>query len=143
MILEIVAALIAEIKLSLSTVRTVEGYSGQLEAEADQLPFLDPAVFVVYSGSTPTRVDNRMFFESAKFLALACCRNLQGRTAAEGDAVTLARQLVELLTNAKLGLDIEPLTPTLVELVFISGDLCVYGVHFETTYSYVPTNAPA
>jgi phage gp37-like protein len=145
MVAAIVTAMIEAILSGLAGARTVDRYAGQLEPdEAGNLVFVDPAVFVVYNGSTRTRIDNRSFSEAVRFSTLVACRNLATQAAAEADALTMSAALVDLLTNSRLGIaDIDPLTPGPTELVFVLGDLCVYGTSWETTFIYTPTIAPA
>lgn len=140
---EIEALLIQTIRDGLPEVETVARYAGQLEQEIDEMPFGSSAVFCLYDGSGLERADNQMLFESAAFSTVAACRNLSGRGDAQVDAYTVLQQLRELLTNQRLGLEIEPLTPTRVELVFVSGALCVYGIRWETTFEVIPITAPA
>lgn len=135
-------ALLKTIRDARLDVETVERYAGQLEQEIDEMPFGASAIFAMYDGSDLERGDNRTFFETCALSTVVACRNLSGRGDAQVDAYALLRQLRELLTNHRLGLEIEPLTPKRVELVFVSGELCVYGIRWETWFEALPPLSP-
>jgi phage gp37-like protein len=138
-IAEIENALLQRVRDHLPEVETVERYAGQLEQEIDEMPFGSSAVFALYDGSDMTRADNQFFFDNAAISTVIACRNLSGRGNAQVDAYALFAQVRDLLTNQKLGLEIEPLTPTRIELVFVSGPLCVYGIRWQTAFEYTPS----
>jgi phage gp37-like protein len=134
-------AIIGLLKANLSYLKTAETYAGQLEGELDSLPVRFPAAYVVYGGSSLERVDGPTHEETVAFRVLVAAKNLKGSEAvrkggAPGEigAYELIKGVVDTLTNAKFGANIERFRPVKTSLVRISKSIAVYGIDFETSF---------
>lgn len=128
--------IITEIKNTLSGVKTVETYAGQLDGEIEKMPIIYPAVFVAYGGSKLDWIDNQNFNETCTFTIFAAAKNLKGNEAArksEG-CYKMIKDILTTLTNKNLGLDIEKLVPQQVSFIFVSKVIAVYGIDFQTNF---------
>lgn len=129
--------IIAELKLKVTYLRTVETYAGQLEGDIKNLPVKFPAAFVVYGGSEFKPVDGPNHREQAEFTVIVCAKNLRGGEKARKDAhgaYAMVKDVLAALTNRDFGLDLERLRPVRAALVFAGVGIAVYGVDFQTGF---------
>ena len=122
---------------TLSYVKTVETYAGQLEEEIEKALIQFPAMFVVYAGSEYAWVDGPNHNEICEFSILVAAKNLRGQESARKDDYGCYQMIYDVLaklTNRTFGLEIEKLSPLRVTLVFISKTVAIYGIDFQTNF---------
>jgi phage gp37-like protein len=127
---EAVAARMAYTKL-------VETYAGQLEGEMEKLPIAFPVVFVAYGGSTLTWVDGRSFNDTPVFQVIVAARDLRGPRDLKGGEYGCYRMIKDVLaavSNETFGLEMLPMKPVKVSLIFISRTMAAYGIDFHTSF---------
>jgi phage gp37-like protein len=135
---DIESGLIEAIRAGLPYVPTVETYAGQLEGEIESLPMQWPAVFIVYSASEFSLVDGPNMAETCEFSLLVAAQNLRDQAAVRQDAAEgcyrMITDLLALLTNQRLGLDMQGLLPVRVALVHTSRSITIYGVDVRASF---------
>ena len=124
--------------------KTVAGYAGEFDREnlSGLIPSF-PACYVMIETVPIVRLDNIQFGETITFSTLICTASLRSRDAARTEAFQLIRPLLNTLANQTLVMDIEPLTPRLINLVFVDKDITVWAIRWETSAIETPTTLPA
>ena len=134
---DIETAIKARITAQLTYAKLVETYAGQLEAEMDKLPIAFPAVFVAYGGSTLDWVDGRSFNDTPVISVIVASKDLRGPKDLRGGEYGCYRMIKDILaaiSNETFSLEILPMKPVKVSLIFISRTMAAYGIDFQTNF---------
>jgi phage gp37-like protein len=134
-------SIINELKTQVSYLKTVETYAGQLEQDIEGMPVRFPAAYVAYDGSNffPGDVGGPGPRETCTFSVFVCARNLKGQKEARkepGGAYDMVKDLLAALVNKNFGLDIEPVRPMRVSLLFAGKETAIYSLAFITGFEH-------
>lgn len=92
----------------------------------------------MFNGDTITRDQYSDEIHTLRFTTLVACKDLRGKKSArtkEGGAYDLVEALLAGLVDQALGLEIDSLTATRVDMVFVSGTAVVYAIEWKTGYT--------
>lgn len=131
-------AIIAHLRQTMPTLKSVESYADQFDAaELMKLKPKFPAAFVTYAGSGFTRDGYGSIEDAATFTVLFGASDRRGDKSRKGagGAVELSRAGLKLLRDQTLDLAITPLTPDRLRLVFDDKGMTIYGIDFATTFN--------
>ncbi|MDA8168677.1 MAG: DUF1834 family protein [Nitrospiraceae bacterium] len=129
--------ILAALEGGLPYLKTVGTYAGQFEADVKTMPAPFPAAYVVYRGSSFEPVDSANHMETADFTVLAAARGFSGGEDLRKSGYGIYRMtddIILTLTNQRFGLDIAPVRPLRLSLVFASKTVAVYAVDFRTSF---------
>ena len=134
--------IVDQLKASLTYVRTIETYAGQLETDIESLPIRFPAIYVMYSGSQLEWVDGQANYNEVDvFTVLAAAKNLKGNEAVRKDTeigcYKMIKDVLAQIANKNFSLDIEKMRPTEIRLIYISSFVAIYGIEFQTNFDKV------
>ncbi|MFH1887009.1 MAG: phage protein Gp37 [Pseudomonadota bacterium] len=119
--------------------RTLGTYQGELETqeEVEGLTRLFPAIWAMYAGSSFARHGSRRI-ERMRFCLFACARSFRDEAGARRGGATgpgayaILAAARDLLCGSRLGLSIEPLSPTRQETAWFGKGISVYVQEWET-----------
>ncbi len=134
--------IISTLKTSLTYLKNVETYAGQLDKEIAELPKGFPAAYVAYNGSQFQWVDGENWQELPTFKVLVAARSLRLVSGINEDvrentstgAYKVITDVLNTLTNQTFGLNIYKLRPEKTELVLISKTTAIYAIYFTTMF---------
>ncbi len=134
-------SIITELKTQITYLKTVETYAGQLEQDIESMPVRFPAAYVAYDGSNffPGDVGGPGPRETCTFSVFVCAKNLKGQEEARketGGAYDMVKDVLAALVNKNFGLDIEPVRPMRVSLLFAGRETATYSLAFITGFEH-------
>ncbi|MDR2018566.1 MAG: DUF1834 family protein [Syntrophobacterales bacterium] len=128
------------IRTAIPYAKLVETYAGQLEGDMEKLPMSFPVVFVAYGGSALDLVDGQSYNDAPTFSIVVAAKDLRGaKDLREGEhgCYQMIKGVLGAIAGQTLGLDIWPLKPVRVNLIFISRIMAAYGIDFETSFDSI------
>jgi phage gp37-like protein len=140
-------AMIARFKATLTYLKSVESYAGQLDDETFDSVRVMPALWIAFAGlGTPKQLGADRFLTPATFAVMCCVRSVRGeKTARRGGAAPgdvgvyhIMRDVRQLLLMQDLGLAIEHFRPGPMKTIFNTklknGGLAVYSYEWHTKF---------
>ena len=130
-------AIINQLKATITNVKTIETYAGQLEQDIETLPIQFPAIYTLYAGSQYNWIDGQNQNEVCAFSVIVVAKNLRGKESLRKDTQGCYQMIQDVLTSIthkNFSLDVEKMKPINVSLLFVSKIIAAYSIDFQTNF---------
>jgi hypothetical protein len=122
---------IAALKTSVTSVKTVEEYAGQLEDAIEGRTAGFPLLAVLFTGEDFEEIDGPSHHEANEFEVGIFVHSLRGAADLKSRSRQLIREVKQCLVNARLAENLESVKPIRLRPIFASDVTRVYGFSFS------------